>query len=251
MVRNRNNRRRKSLQSSEEDPMAGTSNLVDAMLVIAVGLLIFLVLSWNMQNVVFSDMSPQEKQNTMESMQQVAQVETGEKLNQTPDTSKGSGEGYVQMGKDGRVKSWLAGTFVAGRLVQHQVSLLAVVPELAIHLETEAFDRKLGKRVIDHLALYAQHACANHRSAFLAAAEPLGLKNTFGFHRRILLREASVTNFLWMKGDVNGDKSVNECWARCTQTRFFRQVEKAGTFPEHLPHDLSACRCTRKNPGNS
>lgn len=99
MVRNRNNRRRKSLQSSEEDPMAGTSNLVDAMLVIAVGLLIFLVLSWNMQNVVFSDMSPQEKQNTMESMQQVAQVETGEKLNQTPDTSKGSGEGYVQMGK--------------------------------------------------------------------------------------------------------------------------------------------------------
>ena len=36
-------------ESDEEDPMAGVANLVDAMLVIAVGLLVFLVISWNMQ----------------------------------------------------------------------------------------------------------------------------------------------------------------------------------------------------------
>ncbi len=32
-------------ESDEEDPMAGVANLVDAMLVIAVGLLVFLVIS--------------------------------------------------------------------------------------------------------------------------------------------------------------------------------------------------------------
>ena len=39
-------------ESDEEDPMAGVANLVDAMLVIAVGLLVFLVISWNMQAIV-------------------------------------------------------------------------------------------------------------------------------------------------------------------------------------------------------
>ena len=45
-------------ESEEEDPMAGTSNLVDAMLVIAVGLLVFLVLAWNMQSVLFNEGRP-------------------------------------------------------------------------------------------------------------------------------------------------------------------------------------------------
>ena len=36
-------------EGDEEDPMAGVANLVDAMLVIAVGLLVFLVISWNMR----------------------------------------------------------------------------------------------------------------------------------------------------------------------------------------------------------
>jgi Uncharacterized conserved protein len=43
----------KRLSEDTEDPMAGTANLVDAMLVIAVGLLVFLVISWNMQGVIF------------------------------------------------------------------------------------------------------------------------------------------------------------------------------------------------------
>ena len=71
----------KRLSEDSEDPMAGTANLVDAMLVIAVGLLVFLVISWNMQGVVFSDMTQEEKQNVMEQMSQVSEVDQGQQLN--------------------------------------------------------------------------------------------------------------------------------------------------------------------------
>lgn len=91
-------RRRRLLSQNEEDPMAGTTNLVDAMLVLAVGFLIFVVVSWNMQSVVFADSSPEEKQATMEAMKKAAEIEMGEELNQTPDTSSGSGGGYTEMG---------------------------------------------------------------------------------------------------------------------------------------------------------
>ena len=91
-------RRRRLLSQNEEDPMAGTSNLVDAMLVLSVGFLIFVVVSWNMQSVVFADSSPEEKQATMEAMKKAAEIEMGKELNQTPDTSSGSGEGYTEMG---------------------------------------------------------------------------------------------------------------------------------------------------------
>lgn len=91
---------RKRLMEVEEDPMAGTTNLVDAMLVIAVGLLVFLVMSWNMQGVVFNEqMTPQEKSDVMQKMQQVSQVNQGKELNDTPDTSNASGQGYTEMGK--------------------------------------------------------------------------------------------------------------------------------------------------------
>lgn len=91
-------RKRRMLSAHEEDPMAGSANLVDAMLVLSVGFLIFLVLSWNMQNVVFADMTPEERQQTMEAMKQVAEVEMGQELNQTPQTESGSGEGFVEKG---------------------------------------------------------------------------------------------------------------------------------------------------------
>ncbi|MDI9618380.1 DUF2149 domain-containing protein [Methanothermobacter sp.] len=92
-------RRRKLLSDqNEEDPMAGSANLVDAMLVLSVGFLIFLVLSWNMQNVVFADMTPQERQETMEAMKRAVEVQKGQELNNTPETSSGSGQGYVEMG---------------------------------------------------------------------------------------------------------------------------------------------------------
>ncbi len=89
----------KRLSEDSEDPMAGTANLVDAMLVIAVGLLVFLVISWNMQGVIFSDMTQEEKQNVMQQMSEVSEVEQGQQLNETPDVSNMSGQGYTEMGK--------------------------------------------------------------------------------------------------------------------------------------------------------
>lgn len=97
MVRKKQRRRRSS--QTEEDPMAGTTNLVDAMLVIAVGFLIFVIMSWDMQSIVFSDMSQEEKQNTMEAIKSVSEVNQGQELNDTPDTSNSSGQGYTEMGK--------------------------------------------------------------------------------------------------------------------------------------------------------
>ncbi|ADC46557.1 hypothetical protein mru_0706 [Methanobrevibacter ruminantium M1] len=87
-------------ESSEEDPMSGVANLVDAMLVIAVGLLVFLVISWNMQSIIFNeDLSPQQKQEAIDAMNQVIEVDQGQQLNETPDISNSSGEGYTEMGK--------------------------------------------------------------------------------------------------------------------------------------------------------
>ena len=95
MVRKKTRRRKRE----EEDPMAGTTNLVDAMLVLALGFLIFAVIGWNLQSVIFSDMTPEERQSTMESISQITNVTQGEELNSTPDTSNKSGEGYVEQGK--------------------------------------------------------------------------------------------------------------------------------------------------------
>ena len=90
MVRSKQRRR----QRVEEDPMAGTSNLVDAMLVIAVGFLVFVIISWNMTAMIDPD------QNIQEMMQQkTSEIDQGQQLNETPDTSNSSGQGYTEMGK--------------------------------------------------------------------------------------------------------------------------------------------------------
>ena len=92
--------RKSSFEDDEEDPMAGVANLVDAMLVIAVGLLVFLVISWNMQAIVFNDsVTPQERQDAINAMKQVTEIDQGQHLNQTPDVSNSSGEGYAELGK--------------------------------------------------------------------------------------------------------------------------------------------------------
>lgn len=83
----------------EEDPMAGTSNLVDAMLVIAVGFLIFVVISWNMQSVIFQDTSQDQSQAVQKSPTNVTEVTEGQQLNETPESSESSGQGYMEMGK--------------------------------------------------------------------------------------------------------------------------------------------------------
>ena len=91
MVRKQGRRRSRRV---EEDPMAGTSNLVDAMLVIAVGFLVFVIISWNMQAMI------DPSQNIQEQMQQktTTEVDQGQQ-NDTPDTSNSSGQGYTEMGK--------------------------------------------------------------------------------------------------------------------------------------------------------
>ena len=95
----RRKQRRRSASDDDIDPMAGTTNLVDAMLVLALGFLIFVVISWNMQSVIFSDMSQDQKQAVMESMKQVSEVTQGQELNDTPDTSQSSGQGFTELGK--------------------------------------------------------------------------------------------------------------------------------------------------------
>ena len=80
--------RRRLLNREDEDPMAGSANLVDAMLVIAVGLLIFLVISGNMQSVI-----PEGKDVPIESIQNAPEVQMGEDI---ADTSQ---EGFVEMGR--------------------------------------------------------------------------------------------------------------------------------------------------------
>ena len=88
MVRRKSARR----QRVEEDPMAGTSNLVDAMLVIAVGFLVFVIISWNMQALVNDD-------NPIQQAQQTTEINQGTQLDEAPDTSNSSGSGYTEMGK--------------------------------------------------------------------------------------------------------------------------------------------------------
>ncbi len=95
MVREKNNKR---FSEGEEDPMAGTTNLVDVMLVIAVGFLVFVVISMNMQSVVFQDHSEQS-QAVDDASANVTEVSEGQELNESPDTSDSSGQGYMEMGK--------------------------------------------------------------------------------------------------------------------------------------------------------
>ena len=92
MVRKQGRRRSRRV---EEDPMAGTSNLVDAMLVIAVGFLVFVIISWNMQAMV----DPSQNIQAQMQQQKTTSVDQGQQLNDTPDTSNSSGQGYTEMGK--------------------------------------------------------------------------------------------------------------------------------------------------------
>ncbi|MCL5057702.1 MAG: DUF2149 domain-containing protein [Actinobacteria bacterium] len=90
--------RRRRLSSEEINPMDGVRNLIDVMLVFAVGLLVSLVLSWNMQNIIFARVNPQEKQRLLQSIQKTINVEQGKELEEVPQLDKGGGSGYREMG---------------------------------------------------------------------------------------------------------------------------------------------------------
>ncbi len=69
------------LSEQEQDFMAGLVNLLDVMLVFSVGLIIALVLSWNLQHLVFIP------------------VERGKELKELPLIEEGGGQGYQERGK--------------------------------------------------------------------------------------------------------------------------------------------------------
>ena len=84
--------RKAAFEEEEEDPMTGVANLVDAMLVIAVGFLVFVIISWNMQAMI-------DPNNSAQQVEKMTEVDQGQQLNETPDTSNSTGQGYTEMGK--------------------------------------------------------------------------------------------------------------------------------------------------------
>jgi hypothetical protein len=94
-------RKKKGLISSNEDvdPMSYGVNIVDCMLVLAVGFMLFAIMSMNMQNIVFGDMNPEERAKMIESINDAVQIEKGEEINQSlHNSSSGSDEGYSEIG---------------------------------------------------------------------------------------------------------------------------------------------------------
>ncbi len=93
-------RKRRYLRAGEEDldPLSGVANLVDAMLVFACGLIVVLILSWNLHSILLSDMTEAEKEEVMRTISRVVQVRQGEELDRLPRLAQGQGEGYQEMG---------------------------------------------------------------------------------------------------------------------------------------------------------
>ncbi|AGL00368.1 hypothetical protein Desgi_0816 [Desulfoscipio gibsoniae DSM 7213] len=90
--------RRGRLSEEEVDPLGGLGNLIDVMLVFSCGLMVALVLSWNLQNIIFAKVKPEEKQRLMQSIQKVINVERGQELEEVPQIQQGGGAGYQEMG---------------------------------------------------------------------------------------------------------------------------------------------------------
>jgi hypothetical protein len=74
------------------------ANLTAAMLVLAVGFLIFAVMSMNMQSIIFSDSTSEEKQKLAEAIKETVSVEEGEDYNGTVDVDSGESSEMENMG---------------------------------------------------------------------------------------------------------------------------------------------------------
>jgi len=93
------NRRRWLRDFDEElDPMAGVANVVDAVLVFACGLIITIIVLWNLQGLVFGDMTEGERREAMQQVARLVQVKQGKELEEVPRVVQGEGEGYREMG---------------------------------------------------------------------------------------------------------------------------------------------------------
>lgn len=90
--------KRSRLQEDDLDPMGGAANLIDVMLVFACGLMVALVLSWNLQNVLFSKSTQKERQQMLQAIQKAVNVQKGRELKELPQVESGGGSGYQEMG---------------------------------------------------------------------------------------------------------------------------------------------------------
>ena len=93
------NRRRWLRDFDEEvDPMAGVANVVDSVLVFACGLIITIIVLWNLHGLVFGDMTEEERREAMQQVARLVQVKQGKELEEVPRVVQGEGEGYREMG---------------------------------------------------------------------------------------------------------------------------------------------------------
>jgi len=74
------------------------ANLIDVMLVFACGLMVALVLSWNLQNVLFAQSTPEERNKMLRAIQKIVNVQKGREMNELPQIETGGGAGYQEMG---------------------------------------------------------------------------------------------------------------------------------------------------------
>jgi len=94
-------RKRKKLLSADKDAdsMTYTVNIVDCMLVLAVGFMLFSIMSMNMENIVFGDMTPEEKANLVESVKSAIAIEQGKEITDENIENITGGDGdYSQVG---------------------------------------------------------------------------------------------------------------------------------------------------------
>ncbi len=71
---------------------------MDAILVFACGLIITIVIYWNLHGLVFSEMSEEERREALQVISRMTAVKQGQELEEIPQLAKGEGEGYREMG---------------------------------------------------------------------------------------------------------------------------------------------------------
>jgi hypothetical protein len=68
------------------------------MLVFCCGLIAALVLSWNLQSVLFTRTSPEERARLIEAVRRAVLLEKGKELREVPEIQGQGGSGYQQVG---------------------------------------------------------------------------------------------------------------------------------------------------------
>lgn len=94
----RREKRRWLALEGDNDPLQGLANMMDVMLVFVCGLLVALVISWNLQEIFTDEIDATQRQKLLQAIQQVVAVEKGQELEEVPDTGSGTGSGYEELG---------------------------------------------------------------------------------------------------------------------------------------------------------